>query len=133
MNIIEAVRGILTDYPGIGRVLTDYTERDDDFGLSPIGDTLLRETVTGTEIRQHGFLLYIRLSSVTDFERLSNSGMLLDLQSYLESAADGQPIDGGYLRRITCGNGMLYDAPQGELTEGVLYQLQINAEYQKED
>lgn len=85
----------------------------------------------------HTFVLYAVYQSLSDYDRLSNSGVLLRLQQWLEKQADGQEItaelDGetrtGELLKLTCANGMLFDIPSENFNSNVRYQLQITAEY----
>ena len=75
--------------------------------------------------------------SVNDYDRLANSGTLLELQIWLEHNGKGQSVTAtlnnetftGEIQKITCANGMLYEVPQENMTDGVMYQLQINAQY----
>lgn len=146
MNIIELVRDILQKFPEINRVCNnisvDFTDGEPtSYGLSPTGDTLLSENILGNQLRQHTFVLYAMYQSVNDYDRLANSGTLLELQCYLEHYADNQKfkidinnkIYTGQLKEITCSNGMLYSVPQENMMDGVMYQLQINAQYTVEN
>ncbi|MBP0975200.1 MAG: hypothetical protein J6P20_03970 [Oscillospiraceae bacterium] len=135
MNIIETVRKILTDYPQISAVCNavhiDFTDNaPNSYGLSSVDDKLITEDILGNERRQHTFLLYATFSSINDYERLQNSNALLDLNYYLAAQSD-IAIDGGMLRKIEAGNGMLYDVPAESLVTGYQYQMQIVAEYEK--
>ncbi|MCH5203048.1 MAG: hypothetical protein J1F17_07580, partial [Oscillospiraceae bacterium] len=63
MNIIEAVRNILQNYPKIQEVCNniyiDFTEpQPTNYGLSPTGDKLIKEDILGNQTRQHTFILY---------------------------------------------------------------------------
>lgn len=141
MNIIECVREIVSNFPRIKDVCksvhVDFTKSDtESYGLSPTGDTLIKENILGDEIRQHTFVLYAVYQSINDYDRLSNSGVLLELQQWLEKQKDHEitaDIDGeiyrGQLKKLTAANGMLYSIPNENLTENVRYQLQITAEY----
>lgn len=141
MNIIECVREIVSSFPRIkevcGTVHIDFTNSDaESYGLSPTGDTLIKENILGDETRQHTFILYAVYQSLNDYDRLSNSGVLLELQQWLEKQKDYEitaeidsEIHRGQLKKITAANGMLYSIPSENLTENVRYQLQISAEY----
>lgn len=133
MNIIETVRKILAEYPQIAAICNavhiDFTEKEPaSFGLSSVDDRLIAEDVLGNQKRQHIFLLYAEFSGINDFERMQNSTALTELNWYLHGQTD-IPIDGGILRKLEAGNGMLYDVPQGNAAQGVQYQMQIRAEY----
>lgn len=146
MNIIELVKSILQDFPKINEVCNDihidFTDNtSDSYGLSSIGDALLAEDILGNQRRQHNFLLYAVFQSVNDYDRLNNSGTLLELQLWLERQAQHQKIENtvsnehltGELTKLTCSNGMLYAIPENNLNSGVQYQLQITAEYKIEN
>lgn len=78
---------------------------------------------------------------MNDFDRMSNSGVLLELQMWLESYADKHRdttfatiTEGeertGVLEKLTCANGMIYAIPNENTNDTVQYQLQIAAQYQ---
>ena len=142
MNIIELVKYILQKFPKIREVCNqiqiDFTDNtDDSYGLYPTGDTLISEDVIGNQTRQHTFILYAVYQSQSDYDRIANSDTLLELQHWLENKADNQKITvtvgdrelTGELKKITCANGMLYAIPDDNLNSGVMYQIQITAEY----
>lgn len=139
MNIIELVKSVLQEFPKINELVhIDYNEASpDEFGLYPTGDTLINEDILGNQKRKHNFILYAVYQSFNDYDRLTNSGALLELQMWLERHADGQNISvmvgdeelTGCLTKLTCANGMLYSIPNGNMNSGVQYQLQITAEY----
>ena len=142
MNIIEVVKETLQQFPKISQVCNDiHIDFTDDiptnYGLSPTGDTLIKEDILGNQTRQHTFILYAVFQSQSDYDRMANSGTLLELQHWLENKADNQKITvtvgdkelTGELKKITCANGMIYGIPDGNLNSGVLYQLQITAQY----
>ena len=135
MNILEAVREILTDFPRIAEVCNsvhiDFTGIEPaSFGLSSVDDRLISEDVLGNQRRQHTFLLYASFSGINDFERMENSTALLDLNYYLAEQPE-IPITGGTLTKLSGGSGMLYDVPEGNAAQGVQYQMQILAEYER--
>lgn len=145
MNIIELVKTILQDFPKIDDVCNEIhvdfnDETADSYGLSPTGDTLIKEDILGNQTRQHTFILYAVYQSVNDYDRLANSGTLLELQMWLEHQANEQPLDieindiqfTGRLTKLTCANGMIYAIPSENMNDGVQYQLQITAEYKIE-
>ncbi len=142
MNIIELVKSTLQEFPKIGKIVhIDYNKSNPDtFGLYPTGDRLVKEDILGNQIRKHNFILYAVFQSFNDYDRLANSGTLLELQMWLEQYADGQEISiniggkelTGQLTKLTCANGMLYNIPDENMNSGVQYQLQITAEYKIE-
>lgn len=138
MNIIELVKSIVESYDKIQELHIDYTDSaPDSCGLSSTGDVLLKEDILGVQTRQHNFILYTVWQSQSDYDRIINSGILLGLQCHMEKQAVGQTVmtpDGreGKLMKITCSNGMLYAVPQNNLNAGVIYQMQIAAQYKVE-
>lgn len=138
MNIIELVQSVLRDFPKIRQLHIDYNEdAPDGFGLYPTGDTLIKEDILGNQTRKHTFILYAVFQSFNDYDRLINSGTLLELQMWLEHSAENQKVEftvnnktiTGSLIKLTCANGMLYDISDNNMNSGVQYQLQITAEY----
>lgn len=141
MNIIETVRGLLMAFPKIAEVANalhvDFTNPPpDSYALSSTGDSQISEDILGNPTRQHTFVLYSNWQSASDFDRLNNSGVLLELAQYLEKRGRGlaitADIDGGaytgVTTSVTCANGMLFAVPE-TLHGGVIYQLQIAANY----
>ena len=58
MNIIECVREIVSSFPKIAQICdavhVDFTDSEStSYGLSPTGDTLIKENILGDEERQH--------------------------------------------------------------------------------
>lgn len=146
MNIIELVQSALMEFPKISEVCNeihiDFTDDEPtNYGLSSTGDTMLKEDVLGNQTRQHSFILYAVYQSMNDYDRMNNSGVLLELQMWLEKYAENNvaviEIDGpeltGALTKLTCANGMLYAIPNANEADGWQYQLQITAEYKIEN
>lgn len=144
MNIIELVRKLLTEYPEMekftNKVHIDFTKNDEesDFGLSSTGDEKIKEDILGNQIRKHSFVLYAINQAFNDYERLSNSTFLLDLSYWLESIEEGEyEIEvtirerkrKGVLKSISCANAMIFDVPTEDVNDGVMYQIQVYAEY----
>lgn len=144
MNIIQKIRTILNEFPKISEVCNelhvDFTEPNpESYGLSSLGDKLLKEDITGGQQRQHNFMLYSVFSGINDYERLLNSEILLELTQWLENqkGADIEysienSIRKGIITKITAENGMIYSVPQENETGGLMYQLQISIEYKIE-
>ena len=146
MNIIELVQDCLMQFEKISDVCNeihiDFTDdTPTNYGLSSIGDTLVSEDIVGNQKRQHSFILYAVYQSMNDYDRLSNSGVLLELQMWLERYADGQEITAeiggttlaGALTNLTCANGMVYAVPNENTNDAVQYQIQIQAQYEIEN
>lgn len=141
MNIIEKVREILQSFPKISEICNeihvDFADPEPtSYGLSSIGDSLVREDILGNQIRQHTFMLYSTFSAYNDYERLSNSTALLELSHWLNTQTDqevkskiGEETFAGTITKLTAENGMLYSVSQENLVDGIQYQLQIIAEY----
>lgn len=145
MNIIELVKDILLQFPKINEVCNEiHVDFTDDiptnYGLSSTGDSLLSEDLLGYQTRQHSFILYAVYQSMSDYDRLCNSGVLLELALWIEKQAHEQKIAiqlsdktlNGRLIKLSTANGMLYNIPNENLTDGVQYQLQIIAQYELE-
>lgn len=145
MNIIELVKEVLQQFPKISEICNDIhvdftDESPTNYGLSPTGDKLVKEDILGNQLREHNFVLYAVYQSQSDYERLANSGVLLELQMWLERHANRQQLTAhigekeltGQLAKLTCSNGMVYKVPNGNLNDGVCYQLQITAQYKIE-
>ena len=146
MNIIEKMQEIVSGCPFVtafGNVLhIEYTDSTPtNFGLTSLGDTLITDDVTGTVMhRQHSFMLYAAFSAINDYERLANSGILLDLSLWLErqTGAEFEQLFGeetlaGEITAIRTANGRLFDIPLGNGELGVRYQLQITVDYDLEE
>lgn len=142
MNIIELVKSILLEFPKISEVCNDiHVDFTDDvptnYGLSSTGDALITEDILGNQNRKHNFVLYAVYQSLNDYDRINNSGVLLELQMWLEHYTDdklalvksGDGLLSGHLNKLTCANGMIYKIPEEVGTDGVQYQLQIIAQY----
>lgn len=145
MNIIEKMREILESFPKINEICNDIhidfaSDEPTSYGLSSVGDSLLKEDILGNQQRQHTFMLYSTFSAVNDFERLQNSSVLLELGLWLEKqvgAVVETLIDDekhtGTIESIAAQNGMLYAVPQENTHDGVQYQLQIVVKYTVEN
>lgn len=141
MNIIEAVRQAVENFPKIAEVCNevhiDFTEPEPtSYGLTSIGDKLISEDILGNQERQHSFLLYSIFSGINDYERLANSSVLLELTQWLEQQTDIEVksiCDGceavGTITKITAENGMIYSVSPENPGDGIQYQLQITAFY----
>lgn len=141
MNIIEKVREILQSFPRIAEVCNEIhidfaADEPTSYGLSSVGDSLLKEDILGNQLRQHTFMLYSTFSAINDFERLQNSSALLELSTWLEMQTGaeietkvGEETHIGTLESLAAQNGMLYAVPQENTADGVQYQLQIIAKY----
>ncbi len=141
MNIIEKVRGILQSFPKISEICNeihvDFADPEPtSYGLSSVGDSLVREDILGNQTRQHTFILYSTFSGYNDYERLGNSTALLELSHWLNTQTAqeveskiGEETFAGQITKLTAENGMIYDVPQENLMDGIQYQLHIIVEY----
>ncbi|MDE5834715.1 MAG: hypothetical protein K2H26_04260 [Ruminococcus sp.] len=128
MNIIEKIRDILQNFPKISEICNtvhvDFTDPEPtSYGLSSVGDSLVKSDILGGQIRQHNFFLYSTFSSISDYERLENSSTLLELAQWLEKQTNETII------KITAENGQLFAVPQENELDGWQYQLQIVVHY----
>lgn len=147
MTIIDFMREKLTNYPQIAEFMggedihIDFTEPEPtNYGLSSAGDSLVKEDVLGSQIRQHNFVMYAIGQSFTDYNRLANSNFLLELAYWLErlpegdelsTMSDGQTVTGHFLKATTA-NAMAMQPMTEDINDGVLYQIQIYAQYKIE-
>lgn len=147
MTIIDFMRQKLTEYPKIAEFMggadihIDFTDpQPTNYGLSSTGDSLIREDVLGNQIRQHNFAMYSVGQSFTDYNRLANSNFLLELGYWLErlpegdelsTEIDGQTVTGRFLKATTA-NAMAMQPMTEDISDGVLYQIQIYAQYKIE-
>ena len=147
MTIIDFMREKLTEYPKISEFLVsgdihiDFTEPDpESYGLSSTGDKLVSEDILGNQIRQHNFVMYAAGQSFTDYNRLANSNFLLELaywlerlpeQNGIEVTVDGEELTGRFMKATTA-NAMSMGWMGETVNAGVMYQLQIYAQYKIE-
>ncbi len=141
MNVIEVTKKILSDYKKISEfsngVQVDFTTNEPtNFGLSSIGDTLIKEDVLGNQKRKHSFVLYAVNQAYEDYDRLANSSFLLELAYWLETqkgqevdVAIGDIVKKGEITKISTANAMIFNVPTGNIRDGVMYQIQIYVEY----
>lgn len=141
MNVIETIRSLLASFPRIaeltGVIHVDFTDGTvGSCSLSPTGDTLVYEDIIGNQRRAHTFLFSQEYSAINDYERVSSSGLLLELAVWLskqnnipvQTVVDEIPHD-GEITKISAANGMLIVVPQENTADAYLYQLTITAEY----
>lgn len=141
MNVIEVTKKILSDYKKISEfssgVQIDFTANEPtNFGLSSIGDALLKEDILGNQDRKHSFVLYAVNQAYEDYDRLANSSFLLELAYWLETqkgqevdVAIGDTVKKGEITKINTANAMIFSVPTGNLNDGVMYQIQIYVKY----
>ena len=147
MTIIDFMRQKLTGFPKIsefladGEIHIDFTDPNPvNYGLSSTGDTLVKEDLLGSQTRKHSFVMYAVGQSFTDYNRLANSNFLLELAYWLEHLQEeeglsaivaSQELPAKFIKATTA-NAMSM-GPMGETIEqGVMYQIQIYAEYKIE-
>lgn len=144
MNIIETVKNIIMEYPNVNQVCNDIhvdftEEKSDNYGLSSTGDMLVSEDIIGNQLRQHNFALYAVWMAQADYDRMINSGVLLDLHYWLEHRTYTETVSveicgenyTGKIERMTCSNGMLYEIEEN-FNGKVVYQIQLAAQYKIE-
>lgn len=141
LNIIETVRNILESFPKISEVCNaihiDFADPEPtSYGLTSTGDSLIKEDILGNQTRQHTFMLYSTFSGINDYERLVNSSALTELSQWLSTKRGntvlseiGEDIHTGELLSIKAENGMLFDVPQGNEIDGIMYRTNLVAEY----
>lgn len=146
MTIIDFMRQKLMEYPQISEFLgeddihIDFTDPSPvNYGLSSTGDSLIKEDLLGNQIRQHNFILYAIGQSFTDYNRLANSNFLLELSYWLERLPEEgltitmeyQKLKGKFLKATTA-NAMSMGLMGETIDQGVMYQIQIYAQYKIE-
>lgn len=146
MTIIDFMRQKLMEYPQISEFLgeddihIDFTDSSPvNYGLSSTGDSLIKEDLLGNQIRQHNFILYAVGQSFTDYNRLANSNFLLELSYWLERLPEEglaitmkyQKLKGKFLKATTA-NAMSMGLMGETIDQGVMYQIQIYAQYKIE-
>lgn len=143
MTIIDFMRQKLTEYPKMSEFLAggdihiDFTDPAPvNYGLSSTGDSLLKEDLLGNQIRQHNFVMYAVGQSFTDYNRLANSNFLLELAYWLERLPEEDEVIAGDAKgtflKATTANAMSMALMGETINEGVMYQLQIYAQYKIE-
>lgn len=144
MTIIDFMRDKLTKYPKISEFLAsddihiDFTDsKPVNYGLSSTGDSILKQDILGNQIRQHNFVMYAVGQSFNDYNRLANSNFLLELAYWLEKlpeedgievAIDGEILEGRFLKASSA-NAMAMHPMGDSMNDGVMYQIQIYAQY----
>lgn len=144
MTIIDFMRETLNRYPKIAEFLcsekvhVDFTDPAPvNYGLSSTGDTLVKEDVLGNQTRRHSFTMYAVGQSITDYNRLANSNFLLELAYWLEQLPEQKDIRAcvgdqefpAVFQKATTANAMSMGLMGDTIDAGVMYQLQIYAEY----
>ena len=145
MTIIDFMRQKLSEYPKIQEFLLgeelhiDFTDGNaTSYGLSSSGDSLLKEDVLGNQQRRHSFVLYAVCQSFTDYCRVANSNFLLELAYWLERLPEedvlevniGDEVLPGRFLKATTANAMAMQPMGATVNDGVLYQIQIYANYE---
>lgn len=140
MNVIEAMRQVLTDYPRISDFISDEVhidlteEKDHNYGLSSTNDSLLKRDILGNQTRTNNMVLYATNQSANDYDRLQNSTFLLDLGYFLDTVKGPEvtaTINGvemvGSIQSVSIANAMAWGKSEdGQL---ITYQLQIKVNY----
>lgn len=147
MTVIDFMRQKLMEYPKISEFMAgeelhiDFTDPAPvNYGLSSTGDSLIKEDLLGNQLRQHNFVMYAVGQSYTDYNRLANSNFLLELSYWLERLPEGGEltimIDGkeqhGLFLKATTANAMSMGLMGETIDSGVMYQIQIYAQYEIE-
>lgn len=145
MTVIDLVKQIVTEYPQIQQftnyVSVDFTKDDDpNYGLSPVGDSLVSKTILGHEKRQINFSLYAVDVAYEDYNRLNNSNFLLELGYWLDEHEEVGTVHETsnkkyniILDKLRCANAMMFQLQDNDINKPVMYQLQITANYTKSE
>lgn len=142
-NVIETLKDILSASPLMvefnDNQHIDYNEEQPgNYGVYPIGTSLVKENILGDETYRTNFIIYANMQAHDNYVRLLNSNWLLRMTYWLNSLTDipivkdeeKLPLTQGKITSITCSNGMLFGIPTGNIADGVSYQLQIQIEYE---
>lgn len=116
-SIISAVREwlagceLLSEIP-TGRRHIDWTDpENENFGIMPDGDVLLKKFISGGGKRQYNFTLYINKITAEDEQRLRNAAFIERLQEWcrINSVSKNLPQlpEGKNASRVEAENGML--------------------------
>lgn len=141
MNVIESMKQVLSDFPKLQElpvaegIHIDFTEDNaENYGLSSIGDRMIKKDIMGNQTRCNDMILYAVSCNVNDADRLANSSLLLELGYYLEglrripvTATIGTEEMVGKITSITAANGMAYTI--SEDGQHMKYQLQLKVIY----
>nr|DAJ65102.1 MAG TPA: Minor capsid protein from bacteriophage [Caudoviricetes sp.] len=143
MTIIDFMKTKLSKYPKISDFLLnddihiDFTEpTPTNYGLSSTGDSLIKEDILGNQTRQHNFAMYAISKSYTDYNRLENSNFLYELSHWLENLEveefiteiNEKAINSKFIK-ARCANAMSMGLVGETISDGIIYQIQIYAEY----
>lgn len=146
MTIIDFMRKKLMEFPKIGEFIgdgihIDFTDPSPvNYGLSSNGDSLIKTDILGNQVRKHSFVLYAVGQSFNDYCRLSNSNFLLELGYWLERLPEECGIEAeigsrsltGRFLNASAANAMAMQPMGDTMMDGVMYQIQIYANYKIE-
>lgn len=116
-DIISAVREwlagceLLEEIPS-GRRHIDWTDAENEnFGIMPDGDVMLKKFISGGGKRQYNFTLYVNKVSAEDEQRLRNAAFIERLQQWcrVQSLNKNLPVlpEGKAASVVAAENGML--------------------------
>ena len=136
-SIIAGVRAYisgcsaLADFK-VGKRFVDWTDdSDENYGIMPDGEKVIRKFITGGGKYQYNFTLYIKRLSTSDAARLKNAELLEKVQRWCNAnnlnKVFPQLPDGCTPTKITAENAMLIE--QG--IKNNTYQIQFTMLYTK--
>lgn len=141
-NVVRTMRELLSECSLLDKfngIHVDYTIEEDvpgALGLFSMGTTKTGEDILGNERYRIGFQLQTGLTAYEDYERLRNSDFLLQLTYWLNRKKNiriveefGETERLGKITTVSAGNALLFDAPTGDVNDGVVYQLQVTVDY----
>lgn len=136
MTVIQALRDFIQACPFLDTLLEDiHIDFTDDnitsYGISPTGESTVKEYVGGTKVKQYNASLYIRDFTADDIYRLENCEFLENFSTWIDqqNGVRNFPVisDSIEIDSISCSNGMLFDLD--ETGDKGTYQIQIHLIY----
>jgi len=137
MSIISAMKEYIQACDFLDELATVKIDLMDDkaegYGLSQVGDILVKRYVNGAELRRASFGLYVKGYTFDDVKRLENSAFCERFIFWLADNSKSEvfpALDVGLTPcQVSAENGMLFDISENGDTG--TYQIQINLIYRR--
>ena len=137
MSIISAMKTYIQACPFLDELATVHIDLMDDtaegYGLSQVGDILVKRYVNGAELRRASFGLYVKGYTFDDVKRLENSSFCERFIFWFSDNSKKEifpVLDVGLTPcQVSAENGMLFDISENGDTG--TYQIQINLIYRR--
>lgn len=135
MSIISGIRKwlngceLFSEIPS-GRRHIDWTDSENEnYGIAPDGDIMLRKFINGGGKRQYSFTLYINRFSAEDEQRLKNAEFLERLQRWCEDMSREHKLpqlpEGMTASGVEAENGILTEIPKNKKYGKYLIQFKM--------